>query len=217
MEIMKHQSLVSFPEQTPGLTRRAIAKQRTRQRLLAAARRLFVTRGYEAATIRDIAAEADLSTGAVFANFTDKADLFNAVIVDDSERLFEKMAQANDTGAVVDSLVSLLSIGYEMHLDQLPLTQAALSFSWVRSPEQEAAHQRVRNMMRGRLGEVLKAAVARGELSSELDTGLTSEMLLDSYIANFRKAIFDGWDLQTLRTRLKTQVAVLLAGYRDAA
>ena len=34
-------------------------------------------------TIRDIAAAADLSTGAVFASFTDKADLFNEVIVAD--------------------------------------------------------------------------------------------------------------------------------------
>lgn len=214
---MKHQSVLSFPEQAPGLTRRALAKQRTRQRLLSAARRLFVSRGYEAATIRDIAAEAGLSTGAVFANFTDKADLFNAVIVDDSERLFQKMAQAPDAGSTADALLHLLSLGYEMHLGQLPLTQAALGFSWVRSHEQETAHQRVRDLMRARLGEVLQAGVRRGELSPSLDTGLTSEMLLDSYISNFRKAIFDGWDLQTLRARLKSQVAVLLAGYRDAA
>jgi hypothetical protein len=50
---MKHQPSQSFPEQARGMTRRALAKQHTRQRLLAAARRLFVDRGYEAATIRE--------------------------------------------------------------------------------------------------------------------------------------------------------------------
>jgi AcrR family transcriptional regulator len=61
---------------TKAPTRRALAKQQTRVKVLAAARRLFSEQGYEGATIRDIAAEAGMSTGAVFANFTDKSDLF---------------------------------------------------------------------------------------------------------------------------------------------
>ena len=39
-------------------TRRALAKQRTRAKVLAAARQLFTERGYEGATIRDIAKAA---------------------------------------------------------------------------------------------------------------------------------------------------------------
>ena len=57
-------------------TRRSLAKQRTRSRLIAAAKALVAQRGYEAATLRDVAAMAQMSTGAVFANFADKADLF---------------------------------------------------------------------------------------------------------------------------------------------
>ena len=81
-------------------TRRALAKQRTRMKLLDAARELFADRGYEAATVRDIAAAADLSTGAVFASFTDKADLFNEVIVADYEALYQRMASAAGRRAV---------------------------------------------------------------------------------------------------------------------
>jgi len=55
---------------------RALAKQRTREKIIAAARALFAERGYEGATIRDIAKAAGMSTGAVFASFTDKSDLF---------------------------------------------------------------------------------------------------------------------------------------------
>ena len=63
-------------------TRRTLAKQQTRAKVLAAARRLFSEEGYEGATIRDIAAAAGMSTGAVFANFTDKSDLFREIMID---------------------------------------------------------------------------------------------------------------------------------------
>jgi AcrR family transcriptional regulator len=214
---MKHEPLLSFPEQAPGMTRRAMAKQRTRQRLLGAARRLFTSRGYEAATIRDIASEADLSTGAVFASFSDKADLFNEVIIADCEALFQQMAAVEDASSAAETLLNLLTLGYDQHHEQLPLIQAALGFSWVRNTEHEARYRKVLRLVLNRLAEVLRHGVERGELSPELDVQLTSEMLLDSYMANFRKAIFDDWDVETLRARLESQIAVLLAGYRAAA
>ena len=58
---------------------RAKAKASTRAAVLAAARKLFEAVGYEAATVRGIAAAAGLSTGAVFASFEDKAALYGAV------------------------------------------------------------------------------------------------------------------------------------------
>ncbi|HEX3406589.1 MAG TPA: helix-turn-helix domain-containing protein, partial [Caulobacteraceae bacterium] len=42
---------------------RAVAKRRTREKILASAKALFAERGYEAATIRDIAKQAGMSTG----------------------------------------------------------------------------------------------------------------------------------------------------------
>ncbi|MDR3513981.1 MAG: TetR/AcrR family transcriptional regulator [Caulobacteraceae bacterium] len=214
---MKHQPIQPVPDQAAGMTRRALAKMRTRQRLLGAARRLFTTRGYEAATIRDIAAEADLSTGAVFASFSDKADLFNEVIIADCEALFQEMAEVGNEGAPTDILLRLLSHGYAMHLEHLPLTKAALGFSWIRNLDQETRYRRSWRVILNRLSAVLAQGVERGELSSDLDIPLTSEMILDAYLANFRRAIFDGWDVVRLQERLRSQITVLLAGYQAAA
>ncbi len=55
--------------------RRARA-QHTRERLLSAARHLFATRGYEGASVADIAKEAGVTKGALYANFDSKEDLF---------------------------------------------------------------------------------------------------------------------------------------------
>jgi AcrR family transcriptional regulator len=56
-------------------------KRRANQaRILRAARKVFAQRGYHGATIGDIAAEAGLSNGAVYYNFTNKEDLFFALL-----------------------------------------------------------------------------------------------------------------------------------------
>lgn len=64
----------------PRSNRRTLAKASTRQKALDSAQRLFAAEGgYAAATIRTIADDMGMSTGAVFANFKDKADLYQTI------------------------------------------------------------------------------------------------------------------------------------------
>ena len=95
----------------PRINRRQAAKVRTRQKVLDAARGLFAERGYEPATIRDIARGAGMSTGAVFANFQDKAELFEAVLTEDMAGLAEVMKNGAGDGSTRDRLVNALSAG----------------------------------------------------------------------------------------------------------
>lgn len=62
----------------PRLNRRQISKINTASKVLASARLEFETQGYAKATIRAIAKGAKMSTGAVFANYTDKEALYVA-------------------------------------------------------------------------------------------------------------------------------------------
>lgn len=64
----------------PRLNRREAAKLRTRQRVVDAATALFKEVGYEKATIRAIAKRTGMSTGAVFANFENKAELWTEIM-----------------------------------------------------------------------------------------------------------------------------------------
>lgn len=56
------------------------AKRETRERILAAARRLFVARGFEATTIRELAAEARIAAGTLFNYFDSKEALAVALV-----------------------------------------------------------------------------------------------------------------------------------------
>jgi AcrR family transcriptional regulator len=197
------------------MTRRAVAKLRTRQIVLDAAKRLFTERGYEPATVRDIATAAGMSTGAVFANFTDKADLFNEVIVADYEVLAQRMRHAAEGPTKVDeAVIAVLTAGYEFHLPQLPLLQATVGVSWSHSAQAEARTREGKNEAVAIVEGVLRQGVETGQLDKGMDVTLVADLLWQSYIANFRFAVFDGWTLTQLRDRLARQTAVILAGCR---
>jgi AcrR family transcriptional regulator len=59
---------------------RAEAKARTRQRLLDSAARIFAEKGFGGATLEEIAESAGYSTGAMYANFGNKDQLFMEVV-----------------------------------------------------------------------------------------------------------------------------------------
>ncbi len=69
---------------------RAEQNDRNRALLLAAARRVFLARGYYAATLEQIADEAGFSKGVVYSRFASKADMFLALLED---RIEERAAQ----------------------------------------------------------------------------------------------------------------------------
>lgn len=196
-------------------TRRALAKQQTRAKVLAAARRLFSEQGYEGATIRDIAAEAGMSTGAVFANFTDKSDLFREIMLTDMVALAEAMAEAGGRGeSAEDSLLKIFGAGYRFYQTQLPLARAAFSVGW--SPEDGPALRNAPPVQT--LHGLIAEQLTRGEQSGELSVGaadpLRTQMLFDAYLSNYDQAIFQGWTIDALESRARDQIRILLAGVR---
>jgi AcrR family transcriptional regulator len=202
---MNHYPIRGLDAPAFPLNRRQLAKQRTRLKLLEAARALFAERGYDAATVRDIAAAADLSTG---------ADLFNEVILADYEQVLGLVRREPDDGRPVkDRLLALLTHAYAAHLGQPRLVQAIMSFSWMRDIR---ADQRGARRVLDHLADMLLGGVDRGELPRQLDVCLTSEMVWDCYVSNYRRAIFDGWDLAALRERLASQIDILLCAHDQA-
>jgi len=214
---MKHispiQVAVDAPTRAP--TRRALAKQQTRLKVLAAARRLFSEQGYEGATIRDIAAAAGMSTGAVFANFTDKSDLFREIMHDDMEALTAAMRDAAARGRnVEDGLLKTFMAGYTFYKTRLQLARAAFSVSWDKDGGPTLRGMSSSTAFQDLFCDQLVAAVDRGELSQESEAKLRSQMLFDTYLSNFPQAIFEGWSLDALQARARDQIRILLAGAR---
>src|SRR6516164_4750797 len=101
--------------QNDGVARatRAESKERTRQRLLAEAQRLFRERGYAATSLEQIAEAAEVTKGAIYGHFASKEDLmlsaleaapapdYSATLNDQSrplgERRLQELADADGT------------------------------------------------------------------------------------------------------------------------
>jgi AcrR family transcriptional regulator len=205
---------VDGPEATSN--RRTLSKIRTRRKVLDSARALFTERGYEASTIRDIARHAGMSTGAVFANFEDKSDLFESILTEDAEQVSGLMRAAAETGETAsDRLVAVFSAGYAHYLGNLPLLQATMAQAWLRPLNAEQRTRAATKVLQNVVCDVLRDAVQRNELRRSLDVRLVAELLWDAYLANYRRAVYDGWTLETLTTRVTEQVALVLAGLRN--
>ena len=197
----------------PRLNRRQAAKIRTRQKVLDAARSLFAERGYEPATIRDIAKGAGMSTGAVFANFQDKAELFEAVLTEDMTRLAEVVEAAAPEGEPVrQRLVSALSAGYHSSLDQLPLFQAIVARSWFQPLAAETRARAVTKQVLAVITDILRSGVSAGELSQDADVPLLTELVWDAYLSNYRRAAYDNWSEAQLSDHVAKQIGVIIAG-----
>jgi len=211
---MTQTAATAVPEAAqPRLNRRQAAKIKTRQKVLDAARTLFAERGYEPATIRDIAKGAGMSTGAVFANFQDKAELFEAVLSDDmAASLINFRNGAAIEGSVRDRLVNILSAGYHRSLQQLPLMQAVIARSWFQPDDMDKRSQVFIKPLRDVILEVLQVGVRANELRQDLDAPLLARMIWDLYVSNFRFAAYEGWETAQLTTHATKQIDLILAG-----
>ena len=80
-------------------------RQRTRERLIAAAGEVIAEKGFQAATLDEIAARAGLTKGAVYDNFSSKDQLFMALVLQVSRQRLERFPWPTDrSGSVRERL-----------------------------------------------------------------------------------------------------------------
>ncbi|AIQ51109.1 MULTISPECIES: TetR/AcrR family transcriptional regulator [Paenibacillus] len=65
------------------MARRAVERELSRERILEAARHLFITKGYRAISMRSIGQHLGYSHGSLYYHFKEKAELFYAIVVED--------------------------------------------------------------------------------------------------------------------------------------
>ena len=195
-----------------ALGARQAGKARSRQSLLRAAKALFVQHGYEGATMREIAAGAGLSTGAVFASFADKADLFDAVLRADAEVQAEAMRKAAAIpGSVEVRLTAMLSAAFTHDLAQAQLLRAGMGAVWSHGLSGDLGDRPVRRAAVELIGAALRNGMASGELKPDLDVPLIVDMIWDGYLGDCRRAQCSAWTREVLTSRLQRRLRLLLA------
>src|SRR5207244_10772666 len=101
------------PHTGPGPPRQS-QKEATRQRVVASARELFDTHGYQGTTIREIARHAGVSVGSVFTTFASKGEILSEVMRARLEPLYAELDRARPQGRAspADRLRTRLAIHF---------------------------------------------------------------------------------------------------------
>lgn len=138
--------------------------EETKAQLLRAAADVFADRGYAGASISDIADEADLSSGAIYAHYRGKAHLFLAVL----ERYGRSdLARRLHDGEPLDIGTFLIQAG--ARLDRRPAAQRTLLIEAIMAAKQD---EEVRTALSGWFAdqhEFFASSLAAAQRSGTMD------------------------------------------------
>ena len=171
--------------------RRAQQAEATRTALVAAARRLFVEKGYHRTGTEEVVAEAQVGTrGALYHHFADKQALFEAVFISVEEDLVIAAAQSLADPAdgalnqLHQGLIGFLDASLTPHVQQTLLIDGPAVLGWARWRELESVYGL------GAIRAMLERAVEEGDIAPGRPVDVLAHVLLAAadetalYIAN---------------------------------
>ena len=107
-------------------TRRAQMVEKTRAKLIRAARKAFAAEGYAAASMDELTAKAGLTRGALYHNFGDKKGLLQAVIDQIDAEMVARMRAAHDRAKTawlgfLDANIAYIEMALEPEIQRIML------------------------------------------------------------------------------------------------
>ena len=132
----------------PPPTRRSGPKgdkrERTRAKLLAAAREVIREKGYEQTTLREVAQRAGMTSGAIYSNFKDRDDLFIAL----ADVYWPPLAPRFDPGGTFAGMMDAIAGALIAALPDRRVAAPGRLTGMAHALKNEATRRRVRDMTR---------------------------------------------------------------------
>ncbi|MFB7516022.1 TetR/AcrR family transcriptional regulator [Streptomyces sp. NPDC056144] len=158
-------------------------RQATRAKLYEAAVTLIAEQGFSATTVDEIAERAGVAKGTVYYNFKSKTELFEELLRHGVSLLTASLrAAAEETaergGSRIDAIDAMIRAGL-VFIDRYPaFTQLYVAELWRTNRAWNSTLLVVRQEAVAVVEGVLRAGVAEGELSEDIDVQLTAAALV---------------------------------------
>lgn len=195
----------------PVASLRERKRQATRERLIGAALELFGSRGYQATTMDDIAAGADVSRATAFNYFPRKEEFLLAYI--EQRRAALRALITREQAEEVDTVTRLehafRSLGGSLEAD--PDTNRPLLRAWVQSG---AALLPGAYATAEVFADTLRYGQARGDLRSDVDASAVGRVLVDAYMGAVTRWAAD--DSVSLKTQLSAVLELISRALRPS-
>ncbi len=174
-------------------------EEATRQRILDAAYRVFIEKGFHRASIDDVVAASGLSVGAIYNYFPNKDELIRASIDDEGQKgTAALLVDTQAVGSIWDRMERAMR-GWWTTTVEIPGGPAFLADAW----SEASRRPLIRDLMARRFERtamfssvILRESVNRGELPADLDVEELARMfsaLLDGMVLEY---IYSGGTLR---------------------
>jgi AcrR family transcriptional regulator len=167
---------------------RLAQKAETQARILEVARSHFERDGFEAASIRAVAAEAGVATGTVLLHFTDKTGLLHASLYEDLERAIERCLAAKPRGPLLAQLAAVAGHFYDFYASRPKLSRTLLRESLFAEEPWRGRFQQQVARVTTHVALLVQAAKAARELAPSVNPGLFA-----AAFASFYYTALIGW------------------------
>ena len=185
-------------EEAEDLGQRERSKREKRRRIGEVARRVFIEKGFDAATTREIAAEAEVSVGTVFVYARDKRELLLMIVNDELDEVTQRSEAAwvDRPGALLDRLCGLFGERYRYWASEPALARPVLQQTSeladdgasAAGPDTQIHRFRARReTVLAQLTEIVRQAQAAGEAAPDLDPRRVASLFMTLYVVEVRR------------------------------
>ncbi|MBX3252329.1 MAG: TetR/AcrR family transcriptional regulator, partial [Myxococcales bacterium] len=151
----------------------AARKVATARQVLAAARAEFEDKGFEAASVRGIAARAGVAAGTVIHHYGEKRDLLHAALFEDLEEAIERALAQLDPAADLEGQLRALARAVFAYYERRPtLARTLLKESLFANAPWAARFAAQVARVHGAIAELARVAIGRGALRADVDPAL---------------------------------------------
>lgn len=145
-----------------------VAAEETRATLLGAAAKVFARRGYDGASVAEITSEAGLTSGAIYAHYASKAELFVATLKAYAERDLDQLQSRQGS----DFLDALTSVGATF--DRREPTQESLLVSAIIAAQNDEEVGALLCRQVAEREDLLRSMIRAGQASGALDAEVSA-------------------------------------------
>ena len=205
--------------------RRYVCSSKTKQRIFGVATELFLSQGYEATTLSDIAKAADISTSTLYRHYPQKGDFLMEVGKESVERLKEYAKNLDESLSMYEAVLAIMledvrgthRIFFGENADggsSANDVRMAYSCEIYASKNHLDTELATRSELASIYASIVEQGKERGEIDAQLDSYVCGQIIVAIYFSEADKAIY--CSDYPYETAFRQKLDVLFEGRRPA-
>jgi AcrR family transcriptional regulator len=185
------------------------------RRIKDAASELFIRKGYDDTTTREIALRAGVGLGTIFVYAATKRDLLFLIVNDDLQRVAEQAAgTVRPHRPMLDNLLRAFQLHYRYFAQEPALSRLALrEMSFYASGPEAKKYLKTRERLIVLITEIVRIAIDRKAISSKESPSLIAQVIFAIYQVEIRHWLSsDELNLRRGLNALRRQLTLLASG-----